>query len=218
MNIVTVVASLNGQSADHYKMCCALHPIAHIEVKHESDVAAARNRSLTAVIQSDDPWDVCLMLDDDVFMKADDARSLCAYAMTRKRPTAALYPTASGEVRVQFATDPSDALHPFILCGLGALAIPRGVLEWYSATLPYLKSGERLLKPFTRSAPAPCGERWWNEDAWLCYGLGGVTLSRSHTARHRKGRELELNESALIDVLDQIRQKKIQFVDEESKR
>ena len=218
MRIITTVASLHGQSAEHYKMCVSLGPVAHVEVKAESNVAAARNRCLTAVARHLD-WDVCLMLDDDVFMSPNDARDLCGYAMIRKRPVSALYPTSAGDVRIRFAVDPEEPREALQLTGLGALAIPREVLIRRAEGLRYLDvQNGKLLQAFTKSAPAPCGTEWWNEDAWLCYGLGGVEISKSYTAKHLKGRMLELSEQAHIDMLEQIQQAKLLFLDKEHSR
>lgn len=215
MKIITAVASLSGQSAEHYKFCGSLEPVRHIGVSHESNTALARNRQLTAAVRAmPEGWDVCLMLDDDVFMSTLDAKCLCKAAHQEGTVQSALYPTAAGDVRLRIAQDPKDARRSIVLTGAGALAIPRDVLEHVAAFMPELRSSdEQRVFPFARSAPSPDGKEWWSEDQWLCYTLGGVQVSASVTASHKKHRMLRLSVDGLKDALMQIEHLRAKFHD-----
>lgn len=199
MKIITTVASLTGQTAKHWKMCADLEPVTHISVENDSCVAAARNRCLTAAYRAPG-WDVCLMIDDDVTMTKDDWICLCKQAHQTGEAVAAVYPTASGRVHLQFAQDPRDARRQLVLTGLGALAIPRRALEVLAGCSKVVLSGEhKEIIAFTKSDVAPDNLHWWNEDAWLCYRLGGVRISPTR-ATHWKLKGLQLSPEALEDV------------------
>lgn len=199
--LIVSVASLAGQSAAHWKMCAYLEPLSLITVEAESNVALARNRQLTAALDAPEPWEVCMLFDDDVFVSTSDAESIAIMANELGRPVSALYPTSAGDVRVQYATIEGKVI---LLTGLGAIAIPRTTLVDLAEHLDLITTGEGTIRPFCKSAPSPDGRFWWNEDAWLCYNLGGVVPHPTVRAEHRKSRMMRLSETAHNEALQKI--------------
>jgi hypothetical protein len=153
-----------------------------------SDVALARCLSLTGAcnalrllnqpdnLESFDraPFDMILMVDDDMQFDVDQAQELVNHARAHVVPASAAYATLNGTL----AASPIDeGLHARQLwkVGLGLVAIPATLLLALEQRSPRFELQNGIFSGFTSSAARADGQ-WWSEDFTLSERLGGVHL------------------------------------------
>jgi len=144
-----------------------------------SDVALQRNESLTRVVnfvraEPALPFDVVLMVDDDMVFGTRAAGLVIAHCRTTGNVASACYALGNGDVA--FERMPGGRY----MGGLGFLAIPVATLVSLATRSPvYVDDGGQEFWEFTTTGAELCDDgrrRWRGEDYRLTRALGGVDL------------------------------------------
>jgi hypothetical protein len=148
-----------------------------VRIAGVSDVCLARNRLLTAALDSFSDAKTVFCLDDDIVFEPSDMRRVVELSRWSGRPVSGVYGSISG----QLCATRHPSLEPYegkptYLVGLGFCAIPMRRLLSVSAGLPRIQAGLEKIVPFCTSSPSECGTYWASDDYSLSRRLGGVIL------------------------------------------
>jgi len=144
-----------------------------------SDVALQRNESLTRAVnfvraESERPFDVVLMVDDDMVFGTRAAGLVIAHCRATGNVASACYALGNGDVA--FERMPNGRY----MGGLGFLAIPVATLVSLATRAPvYVADDGQEFWEFTSTGAELCDDgkrRWRGEDYRLTRALGGADL------------------------------------------
>lgn len=158
-----------------------------------SDIAMARNRLLTSVLEETKGTDadVVLCVDADMVFTRETVEDLVGRARSTGRAWSAIYASASGHLCAALREDLEEWVDPVTqvtyhayLAGMGLMAIPLELLRALAQKRKPIRGPKGMIYPLCTTGPRytdahgqPMVPYWESEDYSLSRRLGGVLLA-----------------------------------------